>query len=459
MAQVAIVGGGWAGLAAALALKEAGADFLLLEASPRLGGKVFTHRGEGFLVEGGPDASVRYKREVLALAEALGLEPMGTLPAKPSAYILRKGKPHPLPEGLLQVVPGDLKALAKTPLLSLSGKLRALYDLFLPRGGGEDESLKAFVERRLGPEVFQALVAPLAGGIYGGEPEELSMRAAFPALLELERKHRSLLLGAMRSRKGRGSREGGSLFFSFAEGLSALTRRMAERVADHVLLATPVLLLEPLGNRFRLHTPRGALEAEAVILATPAPTAANLLRPFLPGATALLKGIPHTPAATVSLAFKEELPVSGHGLLIAQGEGYQARGFTWTHRKWPGRAPEGWSLVRAYFSGEAARLSEGELARLALAELRRYLGREVRPERTFVFRFPEGMPAYRVGHQERIARLEMVLLQAPGLFLAGNYLSGVGLPEVVRSGEKAAARALAQLSLTPPGEKETPRLG
>ena len=148
---VAVVGGGWAGLAAALALKEAGADFLLLEASLRLGGKVRTARQEGFLVEGGPDASVRYKKEVLELAQAFGLEPIGTLPEKPAAYILYRGKRHPLPEGLLQVVPGDLKALARTPLLSLPGKLRALYDLFLPRGAKEDETLREFVERRLGP--------------------------------------------------------------------------------------------------------------------------------------------------------------------------------------------------------------------------------------------------------------------------------------------------------------------
>ncbi|GGN04381.1 protoporphyrinogen oxidase [Thermus composti] len=444
-----MVGGGWAGLAAALALKEAGVDFLLLEASPRLGGKVRTLKQEGLLVEGGPDASVRYKEEVLALAEALGLAPLGTLPAKPSAFILRKGKAHPLPEGLLQVVPGDLKALAQTRLLSFSGKLRALYDLFLPRGSKEDESLREFVERRLGLEVFQALVAPLAGGIYGGEPGELSMRAAFPQLWALEQKHRSLLLGAMRARKGRGSREGGSLFFSFAEGLSALTQRMREALEGTFLLATPVLGLEPAGSRYRLHTPRGVLEAEAVVLATPAPMAARLLRPFLPEAAALLLGIPHTPAATVSLAFPEALPLKGHGLLIAPGEGYRVRGFTWVHNKWPHRAPEGWSLARAYFSGEAAGLSERELARLALEDLERFLGRRVRPSHTFVFRFPEGMPSYRVGHLERIARLEMALLKAPGLFLAGNYLEGVGLPEVVRTGRKAAGRALNHLALAP----------
>ncbi|WP_026175167.1 protoporphyrinogen oxidase [Thermus igniterrae] len=449
MAQVVVVGGGWAGLSAALALKERGADFLLLEAAPRLGGKVFTHRGEGFLIEGGPDASVRYKKEVLALGEAFGLTPIGTLPQKPAAFILRKGRAHPLPEGLLQVVPGDLKALAKTPLLSPWGKLRALYDLFLPRGGKEDESLKEFVERRLGLEVYEALVAPLAGGIYGGEPEELSMRAAFPQLLELERKHRSLVLGAMRARRARGSREGGSLFFSFAEGLSALTRKMAEALGERTLLATPVLGLEPGKGGYRLHTPRGVLEAEAVVLATPAPVAAALLRPFLPEATALLKGIPHTPAATVSLAFREPLPVRGHGLLMAKGEGYRVRGFTWTHQKWPGRAPEGFSLARAYLSGEVARLAEAELVRVALEDLRRFLGQEVKPERTWAFRFPEGMPAYRVGHLERVERLEMALLKAPGVFLAGNYLEGVGLPEVVRTGRRAAERAVAYLALSP----------
>ncbi|MCS6869785.1 MAG: protoporphyrinogen oxidase [Thermus sp.] len=453
MAQVAVVGGGWAGLAAALALEEAGADFLLLEASPRLGGKVFTHRKDGFLVEGGPDASVRYKREVLELAGRFGLEPLGTLPAKPAAYILRRGRAHPLPEGLLQVVPGDFLGLVRTPLLSLGGKLRALYDLLLPRGRKEDESLRAFVERRLGLEVYEALVAPLAGGIYGGEPDELSMRAAFPQLLALEEKHRSLLLGAMRARRARPSREGGSLFFSFREGLGALTARMAAQVAEKTLLATPVLGVEPLGGRYRLHTPRGTLEAEALILATPAPVAAGLLRPFLPQATALLKGIPHIPAATASLAFREELPVEGHGLLMAKGEGYRVRGFTWTHRKWPGRAPEGFSLVRAYFSGEVARLSEAELVRVALEDLRRHLGQEVRPERTFAFRFPEGMPAYRVGHLERIRGLEMALLQAPGVFLAGNYLEGVGLPEVVRSGQRAAERALGYLALAPKAER------
>ncbi|GAB5602657.1 protoporphyrinogen oxidase [Thermus sp. FJN-A] len=449
MAQVAVVGGGLAGLSAALALKEAGIPFLLLEAGLRLGGKVRTLRQGGFLLEAGPDASVRYKKEVLELAARLGLEPIGTLPAKPSALILRGGRAHPLPEGLMQVVPGDLKALARTSLLSPMGKLRALYDLFLPRGGQEDESLRAFVERRLGPEVYRALVAPLAGGIYGGEPDELSMKAAFPQLLELERRHRSLILGAMRARKARGSREGGGLFFSFPEGLSALTQRMAEEVAEAVRLGSPVLRLEPGGDRWRLYTPQGALEAEALILATPAPVAASLLRPFLPEATALLKGIPHTPAATVSLAFPEALPLLGHGLLLAPGEGYRVRGFTWLHNKWPGRAPEGWSLVRAYFSGEVARRSEMDLARLALEDLRRFLGREVRPSHTFAFRFPEGMPAYRVGHLDRVERLEMALVKAPGLFLAGNYLEGVGLPEVVRSGRKAAARALAYLALSP----------
>ncbi len=139
--------------------------------------------------------------------------------------------------------------------------------------------------------------------------------------------------------------------------------------------------------------------------------------------------------------------MAGHGLLIAQGEGYRVRGFTWTHQKWPGRAPEGMGLVRAYLSGEVARLSEAELARLALEDLRRFLGQEVRPDQTFVFRFPEGMPSYRVGYLERVERLEMALLKAPGVFLAGNYLMGVGLPEVVRSGRQAAERALAYLAL------------
>ncbi len=448
MARVIVVGGGWAGLSAALSLKEAGAEVLLLEAGLRLGGKVWTVRQGGFLVEAGPDASVWYRKEVLGLAQRFGLEAIPTLRARPAAWILRRGRAHPLPEGLYQVVPGDLKALAQTRLLSFGGKLRALLDLLLPRGEAPDETLEEFITRRLGPEVYQALVAPLAGGIYGGEPGALSVRAAFPQLKALEERHRSLILGAIRGVKGRRREEGG-LFFSFPEGLAALTRRMAEALEGQVLLGTPALALEPLGGRYRIHTPRGPLEAEAVILATPAPEAARLLRPFLPQATALLKGIPHAPAATVSLAFPEDLPTEGHGLLFAPGEGYRARGFTWTHRKWPHRAPEGKALVRAYFSGEVARLGEAELIRVALEDLGRLLGPLPRPSHAWAFRYPEGMPAYTLGHLDRVRRLEMALLEAPGVFLAGNYLTGVGLPEVVRTGEEAARRALAHLALAP----------
>lgn len=447
MAEVVVVGGGMAGVAAARLLWKEGRDVLLLEAAPRLGGKVRTVRQEGFLVEGGPDASVRYKPALLALGKEVGLEPVGTLPAKPSAYVLRKGRAHPLPEGLVVFVPGDLKALAKTPLLSLAGKLRALLEPLVPPSPKEDETLLEFTARRFGREVFQALVAPLAGGVYGGEPEDLSVRAAFPQLWEMERKG-GLLRSALKARKARESREGGSLFFSFQEGLFELIRRLAEGVP--LRLSTPVLGLEAFRSGFRLHTPQGVLEAEVVILATPAPAAARLLRPLLPEATALLNAIPHVPSATVSLAFpRERFPeVQGHGLLIAKGEGYRVRGFTWTDQKWAGRAPEGYRLVRAYLSGEVARLSEADLIRTALEDLNRFLGTSLRPERSYAFRFPEGMPVYGLGHLERIRRLEAALPE--GLFLAGNYLKGVGLPEVAESGQMAAKKALEYLGLKRP---------
>ncbi|MGQ9735050.1 MAG: protoporphyrinogen oxidase [Thermaceae bacterium] len=445
MAEVVVVGGGMAGLAAAHLLKKEGVGVLLLEAAPRLGGKVRTVRQEGFLVEGGPDASVRYKPTLLALAREMGLDPIGTLPARPSAYILRRGRSHPLPEGLFLFVPSDLKALARTSLLSLGGKFRALLEPLIPPSPKEDETLAEFIARRLGPETFHALVAPLAGGVYGGDPEALSVRAAFPQLWEMEKKG-GILRNALRAKRTRGSREGGSLFFSFREGLFELLKRLSEGIPFR--LSTPVLGLEPLRGGFRLYTPEEALEAEAVVLAIPAPLAAKLLRPFLPEATALLNAIPHAPSATVSLAFKGEgFPeVKGHGLLIAKGEGYRVRGFTWTDQKWPGRAPEGYRLVRAYFSGEVARLSEAELVRAALEDLSRYLGASLKPERAYAFRFPEGMPVYGLGHLDRVRRLEAAL-KVEGLFLAGNYLKGVGLPEVAESGQAAAQRALAYLGL------------
>ncbi|AEB11882.1 protoporphyrinogen oxidase [Marinithermus hydrothermalis] len=456
--RLVVVGGGLAGLSAAYAAeraaREAGLDLrvALLEASTRLGGKVQTAHSDRFVLEGGPDAVVRYKPWALELMRELGLEERitGTQPAKPAAFIYLRGKAHPIPEGLNVVVPSRLGPLLRTPLVSLPGKLRAARDLWMRRAPRGDEPFGAFITRRLGREVWENLAAPLVGGIYGGDPYQLSTLAAFPQLKALEDKYGSLIRGSlamMRQRKA--SREGGSLFASLKGGLGELVTALRNALEKTDLaLGVRVTRLERTGTVWRVYVEGGVLEADAVVFAAPAFAAAKALAEVAPRAAEALRGIPYGDAATVSFAFPaDQFPATqGHGILAAAREGLAVRGFTWVDRKWNDRAPEGYRLVRAYLSGEAARQSEEELARAALADLRKVVGRSVNPERTWVFRWPRGMPQYTVGHLERVQEIEAALSELPGLYLAGAAYRGVGLPEVIRDGRAAGVSAVTYLT-------------
>lgn len=449
MGRLIVVGGGVSGLSAAYYARQAdpSLSIALLEASSRLGGKVHTVCEDGFLLEGGPDALVRYKPWALAQIKQLGLEDriVGTVPASPSALIHDGARALPIPPGLQTVVPGDLKSLARTPLLSPFGKARALLDLVLPKGTPGDEAFGAFIQRRLGREVWERLVAPLSGGIYGGDPYELSTLAAFPQLKALEQERGGLIRGALQQKKERGTREAGQLFASLKGGLGEWVEALIASLKDvTVQLNTPVVGLERSGGGWRVNTGEGGLEASAVILATPAGVSAKLLEMLNPEAAKALSQIPYGDSATVTFAFPSENipPRVGHGMLMAANRGFFARGFTWTDQKWAGRTPQGYGLVRAYFSGVSA--GEDELERIALADLSKLWGRVPEPVKSWVFRFEGGLPRYTVGHLERVAAA-LKAEKLPGLFLAGAAYHGVGLPEVVRMGQEKAAQALAYL--------------
>ena len=440
--RLAVVGGGMAGLAAAWEAERIAErdglelDVTLLEASDRLGGKVSTVREDGFVVEAGADAIVRYKPWALELARDLELAPIPTLPASPAAWIVRGGRARALPAGLNVVVPvGPPRSLARSPLLSARGKARALGDLVLPRGPGLDEPFGAFVERRLGREVWEALAAPLIGGIYGGDSYDLSTEAAFPQLLELERRHRSLILGSRAVLRERASRRdgGNGVFASFAGGLGTLPEAVVAALSrTEIRLETEVERLEE-------------LEADAVVLAVPAHRAATILADAVPEAAAVLATIPYADAPTVTLAFAADgFPGrSGHGVLFAEGEGHGVRGLTWIDRKWPGRAPGGTCLVRAFVAGNEPGRSDDDLVDLALAALQRparaaprshaHLGLPLAARHCRAT--PSAIPAG-CGRSTRRSRGPR-RCSSP----APDY-RGVGVPDVVRDGREAARRAV-----------------
>lgn len=457
--RIAVLGGGIAGLAAAHRLVEHArsgppVEVLLLEAEGRLGGTIASERTGGFTVESGPDCFITEKPWAMALCERLGIagDLIGTREGDRRTYVVFRDRIHPLPEGFLMLAPTDLGALARSPLFSWHGKLRMGLDLVLPRRRGtDDESLASFVRRRLGREALERAADPLVGGIYTADPERLSLRATMPRFVDMEARHRSLILGlraAARSgpaaaRGGAGARYG--LFAAHRDGMGALVTAVAQRLPEGVVrLRAPVSALARDGARWRFRAGEESHSADALIVTMPARRAAPLVADLDTGLAADLGAIEYASSATVSLGFRtEQLPgLRGFGFVVPAGEGKPLIACTFASRKFTGRAPEGHELVRAFVGGarrpEMASLPEDVLVTLVTGELRTLVGLTGEPLFARVSRWPQAMPQYAIGHLDRVAAIERRAAALPGFALAGAAYHGVGIPDCVRGGEAAA---------------------
>ncbi len=427
----------------------AGREVLLLEASPRAGGCIRTLRREGFLLEEGPDSFLTTKPAILPLAEALTLQPVGTNPQLRRSFVVRSGRLLPVPEGFYLMAPASLSGLWETPLFSVPGKLRMMMEPLVPaRRDGKDESLAAFVRRRLGSEALTRFAQPMAGGIHTADPETLSMQAAFPQFLAMEREHGSLWKGLQNLPRGTsGPRYG--LFASFAGGLQELVDALAASLPPGVLrTGAGVLRLSRDAGGWHLTLADGSLlEAGSLCVALGALAAARLLDDADPVLAAQLGGIACASTATLSLGFRREQvehPLDGMGFVVPAAEGLSLLSCSFSSSKFPGRAPEGHVLMRA-FAGGALRpdlfgLPDADLITAVLADLRKLLGISGDPVLTHLARHPVSMPQPRLGHLERVSRIEALEKDLGGLALCGNYLRGAGIPDCVASGEAAAGR-------------------
>jgi oxygen-dependent protoporphyrinogen oxidase len=473
--RVVIIGGGVAGLACACRLaaaaRERGTaiDISLFESSGRTGGVISTERHDGFLVEGGPDCFTTEKPWAIDLCRRLGLgeEILGTNPALRRSFVLSRGRLLPIPEGFQLLAPSRILPFATSPILSLAGRLRAACDLVLSRGSAvEDESLASFVRRRFGEEVLERLAQPLVAGIYNADPERLSLRATMPRFLEMERRERSVILALLKSRRrsaGAGSGVSGarySLFVTLRGGLQTLADRLAAVLpAGAVRLRTRAVSVERAvprehpappdrkGDRpparWRVRTETGEpVAADAVVLALPAGAAAPLLRGLDPPLADLLAGVPYGPAAIISLGYRREdipYPLDGFGFVAPRSEGRSVLACTFSSVKFAGRARDGTALLRCFMrASEEEKPDMGKLERAARDDLKDILGIAAAPILARVSVHPRSMPRYQVGHLETVGQIEDRLGLLPGLALAGNGLHGVGIPDCVRSGERAA---------------------
>jgi oxygen-dependent protoporphyrinogen oxidase len=351
--------------------------------------------------------------------------------------------------------------VARSPILSWRGKLRMALDLVLPRRRGDgDESLESFVTRRLGREALERVAAPLVAGIYTADPARLSLQATMPRFQAVERRHRSLILGLRRSASARetagasGARFG--LFVTLAGGMGELVEALAARLPRGcVQLGCPAVALTPAPGdaTWAVHVPDGRrLPAEGVVLAGEAHRTASLLRDFDAELARLLGAIPYASSVTVSLAYPRlavRHPLDGFGFIVPAGEGLDVLAATFSSVKYPGRAPEGFVLLRAFLGGvRAAEVLDGRdasLVRRVEADLGSLLGITGAPVLTRVARHPRAMPQYEVGHLDRVAAIEARAGALPGLALAGTAYRGVGISDAVRSGEAAADDLLRRL--------------
>ncbi len=475
--DVVVVGGGITGLTAAYRLAEAvGKDAKLrvdlIESDQRLGGKIVTHRVDGFLVEGGPDTWLARKPEAAALCKELGLEEqiIPTNPETRGAFVSRSGKLHKLPEGMSGLIPSRIAPLFFSSMLSPLGRLRAAGEWFVPRREGEmDETVAGFVRRRLGSEAYDYLIEPLLCGIYGGDGDQLSLDAVAPDLKAMEQEHGSILRGMRLSRRGSVQEVPPypTPFISLESGMQelvdALERPLGDRV--RVLLYTDVVGFRRVGDEggggggggFTLELSNGeSITTAAAILATPANVAANLVDSVNADLAANLRSIPFVSNAAVSLGFRQaDVPrdLNGYGYVVPRRVGSQTLACSWATSKLPGRAPAGHVLTRVFLgrSGQdiADATADDELIDLARAELQSTLGVVQQPVFARVDRYSQGMPQYTLGHLERVDRIEKLASETPGVFLAGNSYRGVGISDCIRSGRKAAFAALRYL-----GEEE-----
>jgi oxygen-dependent protoporphyrinogen oxidase len=475
--RVAIVGGGIAGLAAAYELEKARAagasvDYTLYEERSRLGGSLASEIVDGAVLERGPDSFLTEKPAAAELCRELGLggELLPSNDAARKTYIVVRNKLVALPDGLMFLVPTKLVPTALTRLFGLRTKVRmGLELLHPPRPGGGDESVAALVRRHFGQEAVDRLADPLLSGIYGGDAEQLSAQTVLPRLVEMETKYGSLTRGMLAAHKRmrdaakdstEPKRKTPPIFTALREGMSQVVEALVARIDSGSLrTGTPVSAIRKTGGGWSVEAGGTREEYDGLIMAAPAWAAGDLLRPVDAALGSELGGIPYSSSITLNLVYDEtkvgEMP-EGFGFLVPAVEGRAMLACTFVHRKFLGRTPPGKAVFRAFLGGmnrEAMlALSDEALIATVRREMAAILGErtfsaEVQPEHAQVSRWPRAMAQYAVGHKERMRRIGARVAELTGLRLVGNAYDGIGVPDCIRLGQRAA-RELAAVDTT-----------
>lgn len=460
--QVVVVGAGISGLACAYRLKQLGAEVTLLEAADSVGGLIGTVTQNGFLFESGPQ-SFQGTEPLLDLIRQLGIEgELQTANPRAPRYILRGGR--------LQKIPMSPQGLLASSFLSLASRWKVASEPFRrTRPPSHDESVADFVRRKFGHEILEYLVSPFVCGIYAGDPEQLSLRAAFPSLDEWERQFGSVLRGAMKSRPPKEKRTGPPPLCSFRGGMATLMNALANNLGPSVRLGARVQsIVRPDANEYEIHASRGGnterFAGRAIVIATPAYVASQIVQPTSTELAHTLSGIAYAPVAVVAAAYYAKQfaqPLDGFGFLIprlpavpgrrreVETEKFRTLGTVWNSSLFPGRAPDGSLVITSFLGGatdaDIVAKSESEIAAIAHDENARILGISGPPQTSVAWRHPKALPQYNLGHGYIIESLGSALRATPGLFLAGNYLEGPSIGKCLDQAFSTASSAHSHL--------------
>ena len=450
--QVVIVGGGISGLATAHYIHSHLGDkvqLTLVEGGSQLGGKVANQEFSGHLVDTGPDAVLVRAPAMAALLQDLGLGEQIVAPAALGAHVWSRGKLRRLPSGTLFGIPDRLLPLLRSGLMSPAGLARAALDLVLPRRhtSAPDPSIADLVSPRLGSQVFDRLVEPLLGGVHAGRAAELSARSTVPDIVALARKNRSLYLGLRKMRRHAPPATGAPVLVTLTGGLGRLVEALVARLAgDDLRLGSAARVIARVGTGYRVDLAGGqSISADAVVLATPAFVTARLLADLMPDAATVLAEIPYVDVATIWLAYPRSAvgrPLDGTGFLVPPEEGKFLVGCTWSSAKWPHLADDNLVLIRCMVGRRGDRrwldMDDETMVNRVHDELVEAMGLTAGPNHQSIQRWPQAMPQYLMGHQDRLDALDAAIHHLPGLYLTGAAYRGVGLASCVADAKRTA---------------------
>jgi oxygen-dependent protoporphyrinogen oxidase len=463
-----VIGGGVSGLATARYLVRAMAqpgsesiDLTVLEAEPRLGGKVATVQIAGAAIDTGPDALLVRNPVVTALINDLGLDHLMRAPTPAGAFIFSRGRLRPLPAGSVFGVPNRLWPMLRSGLLGPWGFVRAGADLVLPRNEEPDDpTIEQLLRPRFGRQVFERLIEPMLGGVHAGRASRLSARSAVPDVLSLSAGHRSLFM-ALRQRKSPTGVKPGPALMTLDGGLNRLIDALRTEVETHstaqILTGARVNSLVRDSSGWTIQLDGGTtIDADDIVFATPAWETARLLRPHSPAAASALETIEYTGVATVVLAYPGELSdhQQGTGFLVPPVEGRLLVACTWLSAKWPhlpgrkGHSEQPLTFLRCSVGRDGdqawAELDDEHLLNAVRAELAVSMGVTGEPVACHIRRIPAAMPQYTVGHSNRLAAIDRALADLPGIRVTGAAYRGVGIAGCIAQAQAVAADVAAR---------------